>query len=63
MALSPNAAREHLHTRALEFQGYRRDDGLFDIEAHLTDVKSYGFKNEHRGEIKAGEPQIGRAHV
>ena len=56
MPLSPSAAREHLHTRALEFRGFRRDDGLFDIEAHMSDVKTYGFKNEHRGEIKPGEP-------
>lgn len=56
MPLSPSAAREHLHTRSVEFRGYRREDELFDIEAHMTDVKSYGFANEFRGEIKAGEP-------
>ncbi len=56
MPLSPTSAeREHLHTRSIDFQGYRRADGLFDIEGHLTDVKTYGFANEHRGEIKAGE--------
>ncbi len=26
------------------FQGYDREDGLWDIEAHLTDVKPYGFQ-------------------
>ncbi len=56
MPLSPSAEREHLHTRALDFRGYRRADGLFDIEGHLSDVKSYSFPNDHRGEIKAGEP-------
>jgi hypothetical protein len=56
MPLPPNTDREHLHTRSIAFQGFRREDSLFDIEAHMTDVKSYGFKNEHRGEIKAGEP-------
>jgi hypothetical protein len=55
MPLSPHTEREHLHARALNFQGYRRADGLFDIEAHLTDVKSYGFPNEFRGQIEAGE--------
>ena len=56
MPLSPPAEREHLHTRQIELQGYRRADGLWDIEGHLTDIKSYGFKNEFRGEIAAGEP-------
>lgn len=56
MPLSPPAEREHLHTRQLEFRGFRRGDGLWDIEAHLTDVKTYGFPNTYRGEIAAGEP-------
>lgn len=56
MPLSPPAARAPLHDRTLAFQGFRRDDGLWDIEGHLTDVKTYAFANEHRGEIRAGEP-------
>lgn len=56
MPLSPPAAREHLHTRNVEMRGYRRADGLWDIEGHLTDVKSYGFHNEFRGEIGPGVP-------
>ena len=34
-------------------------DGLYDIEAHLTDTKTYGFSNEHRGEIAPGTPLHG----
>ena len=56
MPLSTPVAREHLHTRQFEFHGFRRDDGLWDIEGHLTDVKTYGFPNDYRGEIAAGEP-------
>jgi hypothetical protein len=56
MPLSPAAEREHLHSRQIGLQGYRRSDGLWDIEGHLTDVKTYGFKNDFRGEIAAGEP-------
>lgn len=33
----PSAARTLSHTRAVRFEGYRRDDGLWDIEGHLTD--------------------------
>jgi hypothetical protein len=51
--------REKLHTRAITITGYRRDDGLYDIEAQLTDTKSYGFSNHDRGHIAAGEPLHG----
>ncbi len=56
MPLSPPADREVQHTRSIEINGYRRMDGLFDIEAHLTDVKSFGQTNFDRGFIDAGEP-------
>jgi hypothetical protein len=56
MPLSPPAERERLHTRAIEINGYRRTDGMYDIEAHLTDVKSFGQTNYDRGFIEAGDP-------
>jgi hypothetical protein len=56
MPLSEPAERERLHTRAIEINGYRRTDGHYDIEAHLTDVKSYGQTNYDRGFIAPGEP-------
>ncbi len=56
MPLSPPAPREHMHTRHIECRGYRREDGLWDIEGHITDVKTYSFKNQWRGEIASGEP-------
>jgi len=31
--------RTHIHTRTVRFEGYRRDDGLYDIEGRLIDVK------------------------
>ena len=56
MPLPPAEPREAIHTRSIEINGYRRTDGLFDIEAHLTDVKTYGQTNFDRGYINAGEP-------
>lgn len=56
MPLSPPASRERLHRRAIQIDGYRRADGNYDIEAHLTDVKSYGQTNYDREYIEAGEP-------
>src|SRR6195952_3317461 len=56
MPLSQSAERERLHTRCIEINGYRRTDGAYDIEAHLTDVKIFGQTNFARGYIDAGEP-------
>ncbi len=56
MPLSQPAGRERLHTRSIEINGYRRADGDYDIEAHLTDCKSFGQTNYDRGYIEAGEP-------
>lgn len=55
MPLSEPAVREALHHRSIECQGYRRADGLFDIEARIIDTKTYSFENSYRGEIKSGE--------
>jgi hypothetical protein len=56
MPLSPPVNRTHIHTRAIRFAGYEREDGLFDIEAHLTDTKTYEFSNLWRGKVQVGEP-------
>jgi len=56
MPLTQTVARERLHTRSIEINGYRRADGDYDIEAHLTDRKSAGQTNHDRGYIEAGEP-------
>jgi len=56
MPLPAAAPREPIHTRQIECRGYRRDDGLWDIEGHLTDTKTYAFMNENRGEVAPGEP-------
>ncbi len=39
MPLSPAASRKRLHERNARYEGFARDDELFDFEAHLTDVK------------------------
>lgn len=52
----PAVPRQHIHTRRVEVRGYRREDGLWDIEGHLADTKTYSFSNKDRGEVQAGEP-------
>ena len=56
MPLSQPTEREELHRRRIDFAGYRRADGLWDIEGHLTDCKTYAFDNDFRGKILPGEP-------
>jgi hypothetical protein len=57
MPLSTPAPRNVMHTRAIECKGYEREDGLWDIEAQLTDTKSYLHTRRHGGrERKPGEP-------
>lgn len=56
MPLSPATNREPIHTRLVECRGFRRTDGLWDIEGHLTDTKSYPFDSQFRGTVEAGTP-------
>lgn len=56
MPLSSPQERELIHTRQVTVRGYRRPDGRFDIEGHMSDIKTYDFDNRDRGGIAAGEP-------
>jgi Protein of unknown function (DUF2889) len=47
--------RELTHTRRVRYEGYKRADGLWDIEAHLTDVKNHDFQ------LKTGVRRAGLA--
>ena len=44
MPLPTAQSRRLQHTRQVTFKGYRRDDGLWDIEACLTDEKPRDVK-------------------
>lgn len=39
MPLSPPVPRNLRHTRAITVEAYARDDGLWDLDAHISDVK------------------------
>lgn len=54
--LSRPARRKLNHTRSYTACGYEREDGLFDIEVEMTDVKPYSFDNQDRGHVAANEP-------
>jgi len=55
MPLPAPAERQLLHTRRVTCQGFFRRDGLFDIEGHITDEKSYDQQDEYRGDLRAGD--------
>lgn len=57
MPLSSPAPREHCHTRRIETRGFRRADGLWDIEAHLVDTKPHEFPRED-GSMRPPEDAI-----
>ena len=47
--------RELTHTRRVRYEGYKRADGLWDIEAHLLDTKNHDFH------LKTGVRRAGQA--
>lgn len=58
MPLPNPVKRSQLHHRSIQCEGFKREDGLWDIEAHLTDQRTYdcSYDPEHRGGlIQAGE--------
>lgn len=36
----PSSRRALKHTRAIQIEAFARDDGLWDIDAHITDIKT-----------------------
>ena len=50
-SLSPALPREPVHKRQINCNGFLRSDGLYDIEAELTDHKTYDFPSDFRGTV------------
>ena len=44
MSLSEAASRREIHHRVIDMKAYAREDGLYDVEAHLVDRKPFEFK-------------------
>ena len=59
MGLPEAVTREKKHHRKIHCEGFLRADGLWDIDVHMVDTRTYdcGYDDLHRGGvIKAGEP-------
>ena len=54
MTIIKKNKRKKIHNRTVHCEGFLREDGLWDIEGHLRDTKTYSFESDHRGEVKAG---------
>lgn len=51
VTLSPPAPREEVHNRRISCNGFVREDGQYDIEAEITDNKTYSFPSDFRGDV------------
>ena len=56
MPLPAARPRRQIHTRRIELRAYLRDDGLYDLEAHLTDDKPDDFTVTVGPLVPAGTP-------
>lgn len=52
---TPAAPRKRLHLRSISLEGWKREDGLWDIEARLTDTKDHDYPLAS-GLRRQGEP-------
>ena len=54
MTIDKKEKRKKIHNRSVHCEGFLREDGLWDIEGHLKDTKTYSFKSDHRGQPSLG---------
>ena len=52
--MAPAVPRRLLHQRTVRCDGYLREDGLWEVEAHLLDTKSFDYVHFSRGVLQAG---------
>jgi hypothetical protein len=54
----PAIAREELHFRRIDMRGYRRSDGLFEVEGRVTDRKPHDFTPASGGRVVTANQPI-----
>ena len=55
-SLPAPVARRPVHTRRISFEGFLREDDLWDIDCQLSDTKADDIVMRERGVLPAGEP-------
>lgn len=53
MTLATPVPRRHIHQRRIVFNGYLRDDGLWDMEAELLDLRQYAYVRRDQSPMPA----------
>ena len=56
MPLSPPSPRDPIHHRVVECQGFRRADGLLEIDGHITDIRPFPYYGHWSNEVVTGQP-------
>jgi hypothetical protein len=56
MPLPAATSRRELHLRTVECRGFEREDGLFDVDARVTDRRRYALKRPDGRIAPADEP-------
>lgn len=56
MPLSSPLPREPMHTRRIVCDAYRRQDGLIDVEGHITDIRPFPYYNHWDQTVVDGTP-------
>lgn len=56
MPLSPPRSRSPVTARAIRCEGFRRDDGLWEVEAFLADTRTFEAPSPFRATVPAGQP-------
>jgi hypothetical protein len=56
LATVPEVTREEMHFRRIDMRGYRRSDGLYEVEGTVTDRKPHDFTSPNGSKlVPAGE--------
>lgn len=56
MPLSSAQPRQPIHTRRIVCDAYRRQDGLIDVEGHITDIRPFPYHNHWDQSVVDGTP-------
>lgn len=56
MPLPASSPRESIHQRKIHCEGFRRQDGLIEIDGHITDLRPFPYYGHWEGEVVDGAP-------
>lgn len=56
MPLSKSVPRRQVHELKINFETFLRQDGLWDIEAHMTDTRMHEITSDFYPKLEAGKP-------